>query len=788
MNRVISGLILSLFAAGVGELSGQLPAARLTALHPCGARIGSTVEVALEGANLESAERMFFSHAGITAKPHADGRRFDVTVAAGTPAGIYSAWVAGHYGVSAPRAFHVGVAAEVAEAAGNHSFETARAVAVGSVVNGRADSESNDFYRVTLKRGQRLLVRCLDRELDSRMQGAVVVFDAARREVARSRLEGFAVHVAEADGDVYVRVNDFVYRGGGEYFYRLLVSVSEHVDHVLPLAVKPGEKTTMRVFGRSLTGGEASGGMMLEGQPLLVRSEELIAPPASAALPVGVALRDTHALLNTFSWRGSLIGFAEGEVVVEAEPNDSPDRAQSIRLPADISGRFHPARDRDWYAFEAKKGEVYEIEIISHRLHGLTDPLAVVQKASTKDGRTSYADLLVLNDAAGNFGGDEFDTFHHDASARLNIKEDGAYRIMIRDAFNSAVPDPRRVYRLIIRRPDPDFALVVQPISRRPEGDRRDVWAWNAMLRLGDVAGLKVLVFRRDGFSGDIDLVVNGLPDGVSYSPSRLTGSEKTAELFLRSNEGAKAWAGSLSVVGKATVGERRLERPARFASVNWDIDYDNSTTHMPDVRLADRLVLGICDEPAPLELSAGDGKTIEAETGSKVKIPVKVARRGEFGADLKVKPYGHAALAKIGDATIKGTSGEIVIDLGKYKLPVGSHALHLMTSSKGKYRPVPPELKAARSDLAKASSAAAPAEAHAKALAEVAAIKTLSAGQKLAVQREADEAAGAAKELAARRATAEKLVKDLEAKQKPRDVTADFYSMPFVLRVNPKK
>jgi hypothetical protein len=30
--------------------------------------------------------------------------------------------------------------------------------------------------------------------------------------------------------------------------------------------------------------------------------------------------------------------------------------------------------------------------------------------------------------------------------------------------------------------------------------------------------------------------------------------------------------------------------------------------------------------------------------------------------------------------------------------------------------------------------------------------------------------------------------VKDLEAKQKPRDLTADFYSMPFVLRINPKK
>jgi hypothetical protein len=737
MNRAIFGLALLSFAAGVSDLSAQLPATKLTALYPCGAKAGTSLEVSPEGANLEGLDRLFFSHSGITAKPKGDGRRFVVTVADDVPEGVHTAWVAGHYGVSAPRAFHVGLLNEVMETGDNHGFEKAQAVGVGSVVNGRADSELNDFFRVSLKRGQRLLVRCLDRELDSRMQGAVVILDGERRELARSRTEGFAVHLAAADGDVVIRVNDFVFGGGAEYFYRLLVSVGDHVDHVLPLAMKPGIKTRAHLYGRGLSGGRAVEGMLMEGQPVLSRDEEMIAPAFSSAVPGGVALRDRHASLNGFSWRGQLMGFTGDEVVLEVEPNESAEKAQAIRLPTDVSGRFYPARDRDFYAFEAKKGDVFQIEVISHRLHGLTDPLVVVQKATAKDGKTTYSDLLVLNDAERNFGGDDFDTFHHDPVGRLEIKEDASYRIMVRDAFNSTVPDPRRVYRLIIRRPEPDFILVAQPIARRPEGDRRDVWAWNATLRQGDVAGLRVLAFRQDGFNGDIQLNVRGLPDGVSQSSARLVGADKTTEIFIRAAENAKAWAGALSLTGTASVGDRKLERQARFASVNWDIDFDNSTTDMPDVRLADRLMLGLCEEVAPLEIVAGAGKAIDAEAGSTVKIPVQVARRGEFGADLKMKPYGHAALAKIGDATIKGTTGEVAIDLNKYKLPAGSHTLYLMTSTKGKYRPVPPELKSARLALTQAAAIANPAEAHAKSLAEVAALPSLTAGQKQAVQRE---------------------------------------------------
>ena len=36
--------------------------------------------------------------------------------------------------------------------------------------------------------------------------------------------------------------------------------------------------------------------------------------------------------------------------------------------PCEIAGRVEKLGDRDWYAFTAKKGDVYNIEVLSDRL------------------------------------------------------------------------------------------------------------------------------------------------------------------------------------------------------------------------------------------------------------------------------------------------------------------------------------------------------------------------------------------------------------------------------------
>lgn len=765
-------LLPCLFGAlSVISANAQLPVAKLTMLFPPGAKVGTTVNMSVAGADLDGLEKVFFAHAGITGKVDAAGKNISVTVAKNVPEGIYDVWVAGQYGASNPRSIQVSGLTEVPGVAGNHSLEKAQSVAANSVLNGAADKEAVDHYRVALKKGQRLLVRCLDKSIDSQLAGVVTLCDASGRELARAANEQITEHSATADTTVVVKVNDRVFRGSSYYFYRLQLTTGALVDYTLPLAVKPGSKAKVKAFG-----------------PAGVREIEVSAPAANGQLPAGVALTDYQATATGFGHGGSLIGFAEAPIILETEPNNDANKPQAIKLPCDISGQFHPARDRDYYTFDAKKGEVYRVEIVSHRLGLPTDPLVVIQKVDkAADGKISTSDVLTLGDSDRNFGGVDFDTFHRDDDARLEIKVDGTYRVMARDLFNGVKSDPRRVYRLIIRKESPDYLVVAHPVSRKVKGDRRDVWQANTLLRQGDVEALNVLVFRRDGFSGEITIEAKGLPAGVSHAPLKFTGSSKSGMLLLRASESAEKWAGPVKIVGRAKIGDQTVERQARIGAANWDVDFSNSTTEKARVRLSDRLILAIADEVAPLELIPGAAKPIEAVVGSKVTVPVKVARRGEFAADLKVKPYGHSSLAKVPDSTVKKESGNVVIDLKKYKLPAGTHQLFLKTNSKGKYRKVSKEIKTAQAAAKVASDAAAVAEKHAKALAAVAKIKGLSAEQVAAVNKEADEAAEVAKDLIGKRDVAQKKAKDLAAKVKPKDLTVEFYSMPFLVTVKKK-
>src|SRR4051812_45555201 len=99
--RPLSRLLLLL--ALVPLEAQQLPVARLNTIFPPGAQIGVATEGKVDGADLDDAETVRFSHSGISAKLKSDGR-FIVTVATNVPVGIYDARVIGRFGASNPRA------------------------------------------------------------------------------------------------------------------------------------------------------------------------------------------------------------------------------------------------------------------------------------------------------------------------------------------------------------------------------------------------------------------------------------------------------------------------------------------------------------------------------------------------------------------------------------------------------------------------------------------------------------------------------------------------------------
>lgn len=703
MRRAQLWLALA-FSITAVSLLAQLPTARLSTVFPPGGKQGATIEVTITGNDLDDLTGMHFSHAGIAAKPkigddkgQPEANKFMVAIAANVPPGIYEARIVGRYGVSNPRAFAVGVLPEMIEKSPNNAPDTAMEISLETTINGRADANSMDYFKFAAKKGQRLLVEYSAREIDSRMEPALIVNDASGREVERTRRGGVLDFTAPADGQYLLKVHDFTFRGGPEYFYRLTISAGPHLDFIFPPSGLPGTKGKYVLYGRNLPGGTPAQDLAIDGKPLEQLTVEIELPSDPLSSPRGYLLNPGEALVDGIEYRvntpqGSsnplFLSFATAPVVAEQEPNDKPAQAQKISLPCEYAGRLYPARDQDWLTFEAKKGEVYWVEIFSQRLGLPTDPFLLVQRVTKNDqGEPQAADLQELNDSDANIGGTEFKTSTLDPAWRFEVKEDGDYRIEVRDLFNQTRNDPRLVYRLSLRKEKPDFRLVAVPVAPSTKKDSKEILIWTPFLRPGETMPVKVLALRRDNFTGEIRLNAEDLPPGVSCSEARIESGKNSALLLLTAAEDAAGWVGPLKIVGRGKAGETELAREARGGVVTWNVN--DPANEAVQSRLTRNCLLAVADrETAPITLEVAERKVWEAPAGGKFKIPFTVVRRGEFTESLKLKATGIPALDSLKELDVDGkaTNVTLEINLAQQKIPAGTHTFYLQTQTKGKY------------------------------------------------------------------------------------------------------
>ena len=245
----------------------QLPKAKLMTVFPCGTRQGTTVEVEAYGDDLQDVTRLYFSHPGITAErlPDESGKplRFKVNVGADVPLGYYDVRLVTKFGVTNPRTFAVGELPELVEQEPNNVQTQAMRIELGSVINGRSlPSEDVDLFVFSAKAGQRVLIECRGKRLDSNLDGFLWLFDSAGRQLAsnqddpsRSEKTDPLIDVTiPADGDYFVKIADFVYSGGNNCFYRLTVSTLPLVDFILPTGGKPGEDQGIHAVRPQLAG------------------------------------------------------------------------------------------------------------------------------------------------------------------------------------------------------------------------------------------------------------------------------------------------------------------------------------------------------------------------------------------------------------------------------------------------------------------------------------------------------------------------------------------------------
>ncbi|MEQ8785055.1 MAG: pre-peptidase C-terminal domain-containing protein [Pirellulaceae bacterium] len=721
-NGGVFGLAALTFSVllAASTASAQLPAARLGSLYPAGAKAGETIEVTIAGDNLDGegltgAETLTFSHAGITARqktaepgPFDDGPQpvidqFVVTVAANVPVGLYEARVSGKYGMSNPRAFSVGDLPEVVEVEPNNDREAAVEVTHPVVVNGKSQSNGDvDFYKFTASAGQRIIAMAYARRIDSPLDCVLTVYDAQGRQIAGSRdtleQDSLVDFRAASTGDYFLKVHDSAFLGSGEHVYRIHLGVLPVVDFVFPPAAVSGNQA-FTVYGRNLPGGKNSG-LAVEGAALEQIAARIPIPGGAGAqsLSFNSLLEPASAAIDATEYRVKgaagvsnpvLVGIAAAPTVNEIDANDSPQQAQPLTAPCEVMGKFYPARDRDWFRFEAKQGEAFTIELISQRMNVHANPSLLVQRVLPVETDSAAADskaaeaqtappeqtqqLAYVFESPSQEGGPEFDIRSEDPVHHFIAPAEGTYRIMVRDAFGDVAADPRRVYRLTLNNGQPDFRLAASP-----EGSHAAV-----LLRKGGQRGVRVVAFRRDGFDGEIEVSATNLPPGVTCTTGVIGPAQQHTMLLLSAAANARPAAGLIQVVGKAKIGNATVTRQARFGTALAFAQRTNvnATTlaNGVDARLARDLAVSVsAGETSPISnFQAGGGKVWETSRGGRLKIPV--ARAGAFKGKINFVPRGLPpnVNAPAGAVNANQTSAEFQIDL-RSNTPTGTYTFYL--------------------------------------------------------------------------------------------------------------
>ncbi|MEZ6059508.1 MAG: PPC domain-containing protein [Planctomycetaceae bacterium] len=625
-----------------------LPAPRLLTTKPMGGQAGSTVNVTITGDNLEDADELRFSHPGITATARLDEsgqpvpREYVVAIADDCPAGVHEARVMTKLGLSSSRVFSVGVLPETAQAGPNTSVETAMPLEAGVLCNAAMTSRSVDHYSFAASAGQRIVVDCAAKGIDSKLQPVLILADANGNDLLAERRGGVLDFTAPDDATYIVKVHDLTFNGGPEYFYRLVIRTAAEGDFVSRL-------------------------------------------PSTAAV-------------NSFSWPPT--GLTDDAVIGEAEPNNVGGDAQAISLPCDITGSFFPAADVDVFEFNATKGDVWWVEVASERLGRNTDPSIVVQHVGEDETGEKLTDIAELTDipspvkVSSNgyaYDGPPYNAGSSDIIAKVEIPQDGRYRLQLTDLFGGTRSDPGNVYRLIIRRAAPDFALVAWAMHMELRNGDRNALSKPLALRNGATMPLEVVVVRRDGFDGEIELAMENLPDGVTATGLRIPAGQSRGIMLLTADQNAPRGLTSASFFGRATIAGEVVTRPCRLTSMAWPVP--DSWSEIPSPRLlADVPVSVSGTEFAPISIAAADGKVWEAAAGTKLAIPLVHTRRCEFsGANISLKTFGPGFERNPAfDAPLTADASQVEFDLAALKTPPGEYVVAFYGSAVAKYRAQP--------------------------------------------------------------------------------------------------
>jgi hypothetical protein len=290
-----------------------------------------------------------------------------------------------------------------------------------------------DFFALDLKAGQPIVVDCAAKRLGSKASVVLALLSPAGREVATaSRFaddpDALLSCTVDTSGQYMLRVTDSQGTASAEHFYRLSVGSFPFVTGCFPMGVPAHTDTAVHLLGFNLPA-DASATVKASDPGSVAVPLEFPSPgtpgegrvgvsagnmPGPAPSPAPPALprsteggREAPTPPMRFRSRGPIeVAVSETPELIEAEPNDTPEQAMKIPVPASVSGRIDaPGKDGrsdvDLYRFSALAGRKYVIETLAARrgspldtrvevLHLDGSPVERMQLAAVRDSYINF--------------------------------------------------------------------------------------------------------------------------------------------------------------------------------------------------------------------------------------------------------------------------------------------------------------------------------------------------------------------------------------------------------------
>lgn len=639
--------LLAIFLPAIAQ--AQPPAPTIGSVYPAGGQKGKTVEVTIAGANLQGAHTVCLSGPGVTAKVvkvvNPNSLTASIALAADAALGERDIRVVTPGGLSNRFRFFVGDVPEINEVEPNtEKAQAQRLPSLPVLVNGQLPQSDRDFFRFSAKAGQTLVIEVQARSIWPYVPDAVpgwldaclVLYDAAGKELQlvddfRFNPDPVLFLSVPKDGEYVLELRDVIYRGRPEFTYRLKIGELPYLTHFFPLGRRRDTPEPLELHGVNLP---------------FPWFTPILAPDSPATSLISV---ERGGL-----WSNSL-PLAVGDLpeIREMEPNDSLAKAQRVQAPVVINGRIQAPGDSDYFVFKAQQGQTLVMEVNARRLESPLDSFLTLynskgQELAENDDTTDPLESMV--------------THHADSRIVFGFPATDDYVLRIRDTQRHGGEE--YAYRLSIAPPRPDYALRIAPEALR--------------VGKGDTLVVPVTSVRKDGFGGEVQLAVTGLPPGFVASEAVIPAGQDQARLTISVPRDAAMPVFSAVITGTATLGNQPL---VRKADATESVMQAFSVNHI--VPLKDFLVAVIEAPGMTLALEPMPKGVLEVARGSEAKIVVKAFRQPNVKGPITLAVDGPPAGITVAPATVPPDKTDTTVTMTISKdAPIGARSLLLLSGT----------------------------------------------------------------------------------------------------------